>query len=253
MFKKIYQYYKLGKLISKDYAHVNGKKISLEERSKFGKRTNIINHLLQLNKAENYLEIGIRNPSDNFDLIKCKNKYSVDPGLEIDFNPAIYPFESDVFFRKLFNNELDISSEIKFDVIFIDGLHLANQASRDILNSIKCLNDDGFIVMHDCNPPNEYFAREDYAYANGPSSSFWNGTTWKAFYNARHFNDIYSGCVDCDWGVGILSKNMLGGLLNRIDNIENQFYEFNIFESNRSRHLNLFSYDEFILGSKKWL
>jgi hypothetical protein len=206
--------------------------------------------VLTLFGHENYLEIGIRNPADNFDLIQCKNKYSVDPGYEIDKNPAIYPFESDVFFKKFFYNELDICSDMKFDVIFIDGLHLADQASRDILNSIKCIKDDGFIVMHDCNPPNEYFAREDYAYANGPSGSFWNGTTWKAFYNARHHKDIYSGCIDCDWGVGILSKNSLGGLLNRINDIENPFYEFKVFESNRKTHLNLISYDEFISASK---
>ncbi len=251
MIKKIYNVFNLGLKVIKDPTHIKSKRLGLIERRKKYKRTDVINLLLSFTNCNNYLEIGIRNPEDNFDLIQCKNKYSVDPGFENDKNPAIYKYTSDIFFEKLTKNELDINSSIKFDVIFIDGLHLADQAYRDILNALHYISDNGFIVMHDCNPPDEYYAREDYSYSLGPSGSFWNGTTWKAFYKARHLQDVYSGCVDCDWGVGILSKNSLNGLLNRIDSVVNLFYEFKVFESNRSMHLNLITYEQLISTQNK--
>ena len=68
------------------------------------------------------------------------------------------------------NNELeDLSRDVKFDLIFIDGLHLANQVQKDIENSLKFIKDEGFIVLHDCNPPSEYHQREDYSYVNSPA------------------------------------------------------------------------------------
>ncbi|WP_100612251.1 class I SAM-dependent methyltransferase [Confluentibacter lentus] len=65
---------------------------------------------------------------------------------------------SDEFFQKLSANDI-LSNSIKFNVIFIDGLHLAQQADRDIKNAIKYIKNDGFIVVHDCNPPSEWHAR----------------------------------------------------------------------------------------------
>jgi predicted O-methyltransferase YrrM len=39
-----------------------------------------------------------------------------------------------------------------FDLIFIDGLHTADQAQRDLANAVKMLKQDGTIVMHDTYP-----------------------------------------------------------------------------------------------------
>jgi len=39
-----------------------------------------------------------------------------------------------------------------YDVIFIDGLHYYKQVLKDIKNSLKILNKDGFILVHDCLP-----------------------------------------------------------------------------------------------------
>ena len=52
---------------------------------------------------------------------------------------------SDEFFNQ--NNE-------KFDVIFIDGLHHYDQCQADAINSLKCLNKNGFIFFHDFIPRN---------------------------------------------------------------------------------------------------
>ena len=64
---------------------------------------------------------------------------------------------SDEFFDFLRTNEFDR----KYDVIFIDGLHKSYQVKKDILNSLQFLNPKGYIVLHDCNPPTSWMARED--------------------------------------------------------------------------------------------
>lgn len=237
-----------GKSVLNDPFHKKSKNAGLLERRKNGNRTDIINHLLTLTSGQIYLEIGVRNPNDNFNKINSPSKFSVDPGLETQNNFATFPFTSDYFFDKLKNNELDLKSNYKFDVIFIDGLHLAEQVDRDIANSLNVIKDDGFIVLHDCNPPDEYYAREDYEYINGPSGSFWNGTTWKAFYKARHIPDLYSLCVDCDWGVGVLTRRTDLSFFNQLSEIENSFFEFMSFDQNRSTHLNLIPYKDFIVN-----
>ena len=51
------------------------------EKEKSPSRTEIINYCISQRRKEHYLEIGVRNPAYNFDLIKIDNKISVDPGL----------------------------------------------------------------------------------------------------------------------------------------------------------------------------
>ena len=66
--------------------------------------------------------------------------------------------------------------DITFDVIFIDGLHLADQVEKDIDNALKFIKEDGFIILHDVNPPTEWHARESYLFFNSPAAGAWNGT-----------------------------------------------------------------------------
>src|SRR5690606_22622998 len=112
------------------------------------------------------------------------------------------------------------------------------------INSLQFIKENGFIILHDCNPPSEYHQREDYAFTNSPAGSFWNGTTWKAFYKYRHHPNLYSICFDNDWGVGVMSKSKLKGFNQLADTIENEFYEYEDFNLNRLKHLNLQSFEE---------
>ena len=130
---------------------------------------------------------------------------------------------SDVFFENLKGDKLKINSRTKFDVIFIDGLHISNQVDKDILNSLEFLSEKGVVILHDCNPPSEYHQREAYDFENSPARNFWNGTTWKAFYKLRHTNDLYSICFDCDWGVGVISKKQYPFFNNIKDKVQNEF------------------------------
>ena len=69
-----------------------------------------------------------------------------------------------------------------------------------------------------------------------------NGTTWKAFLKWRFNPSVNSCCIDCDWGVGILSKEYpIGSCIKEI----NQFFEFKDFIKHKDDYLNLISFDAF--------
>lgn len=113
---------------------------------------------------------------------------------------------------------------------------------------MKYIKDDGFIVLHDCNPLAEWHARSEYSYHLSPAGPFWNGTTWKAFLKWRFNSNVHSCCIDSDWGVGILSKNIQVG---RSIEPANQFFEFNELKENRIELLNLMPFEEFKRLTKK--
>ena len=218
------------------------KKSAIEINSKF-KRSDVINKIISTKTNKTYyLEIGVRNPEDNFNKIKANVKYSVDPGIECKTNKADFKFTSDDFFRHLDKGEI-LSREIKFDVIFIDGLHLAEQVEKDINNSLRFLKDDGFIVIDDCNPPTEWHSRESHNFNFTPAQGYWNGTTWKAFLKKRFDKNLYSCCVDTNWGIGIISKNNKIG--ESISNT-NIYFEYQELDKNRKQYLNLITFDDFV-------
>lgn len=234
--------YKWGKRMFKSPFHKDALIKDALEIKKTPLRTEIINYLLQSLKIQEttYLEIGVRIPEDNFDLINATKKYSVDPGVEFKKNPVDFKVTSDAFFKQVSEGKI-LDKNIKFDVIFIDGLHLAEQVERDIANSLRYLSHDGFIVLHDCNPPTELHARESYDCKISPVMESWNGTTWKAFYKYRKNPSVFSCCIDTDWGVGIISKVVNLGTTSMV---ENPYFEFQVLEANRKESMNLISFEE---------
>ncbi len=228
------------KYLADKYHNETAQKTGLEfQKTPF--RYDVINFLAEtFNREITYLEIGVRVPAHNFDRINAEKKYSVDPGVEREHNPVDFPVTSDSFFASLDSGKI-LSKDIKFDIIFIDGLHLAEQVEKDIQNSLRYLSDDGFIVMHDCNPPTEFHAREEFLYTLGPAGGNWNGTTWKAFFKARKRTDVYSCCVDSDWGVGIISKKINFG---KPTSIQNEFYEYLVLDEFRKDSLNLINFED---------
>lgn len=241
------KHYAKGRSIFQDQSFQDIQNRNNLEAQKKPKRNEVINFLLSLSDLETYyLEIGVRNPDHNFNHIHATHKYSVDPGVEYELNPVDFRMTSDVFFDKISKSEI-LSNEIKFDVIFIDGLHLAEQVNRDITNSLKFVKDDGFIVLHDCNPPTEWHARECFRYWHTPALNNWNGTTWKAFYKWRCSPLVNSCCIDSDWGIGILSKQQQIGNHKAF---ENPFFEFSTLNKNRKESLNLMDFETF---KKNWI
>jgi hypothetical protein len=199
-------------------------------------RFHIINALLKNTHQRRYLEIGVRNPEDNFNRIDADFKISVDPGVESRVNHATYPMTSDEFFAAVFAGSIRLDQS-PFDVIFIDGLHLADQVYRDINNALRVIAEVGFIVLHDCSPPTIHHARENFS-EQGPATHFWNGTSWKAFQRFRTESDKRCFVVDVDWGVGVI-VNHDEDPSYRLPVDANPFYEFNVMDQNRKQILNL--------------
>jgi hypothetical protein len=196
-------------------------------------RIDIINALIKKHNYKSYLEIGVRAPEDCFDHINCILKHGVDPGIEGTWKTT-FNMTSDEFFS---------SNPQKYDLIFIDGLHIDEQVEKDILNSLKYLNKEGSIVLHDCNPPEIYYAREDYYDTTTPAGAYWNGTVWKAIVKIRsEIEGIYTSTVDTDWGVCVIQKS---NKENKIIN-NNPYYSYNKFSNNRKYYLNLISPQEFL-------
>jgi hypothetical protein len=196
-------------------------------------RFEVINLIIETKKFKKYLEIGVRWPGECYDLIRCEEKSGVDPGLENPENPVKYPFTSDEFFSKLENNLLDLPSDYKWDLVFIDGLHLSYQVEKDILNSLNHLTEDGVIVIHDCDPfmyeVNYIRVIEDYL---GIS---WNGTVWKTIYKLKATRSDLNICtVNTDEGVGLIKRGS-----QELVPFDNPYFEYKIFQQNRARDLNL--------------
>lgn len=226
--------------------HAATKAATDAEVAKTPARYDVINFLAKHLSATAYLEIGVRNPADNFGHIAVDTKYSVDPGVEFAANPVDFPLTSDDFFAKLESGELSRTPETPFDLIFIDGLHLAAQVERDIDNAMKWLKDDGLVVLHDCNPPTLWHAREFNEYQVGPAGGNWSGTTWKAFVAAR--TRYPSCCIDTDWGVGILSKSPRPGFtqLSEEQLARNRYFEFEAYAEDRAGYANLITFETLV-------
>jgi hypothetical protein len=184
-------------------------------------RTEIINRLIKKIDAKTYLEIGVWN-GVNFSNIQCNYKIGVDPD---PASPATLKMTSDQYFS---------TYRDKFDVIFIDGLHHADQVEKDILNSLEILNDGGYIVCHDMNPAEEQHQIIPF------SGGIWNGDCWRAFVKLRQQRmDISMYTVDTDYGCAIITKGRQEPLL-----IEEEI-NYENFDRNRKKWLNLISISEF--------
>jgi hypothetical protein len=190
-------------------------------------RWDIINHLINKNNYKSYLEIGVQDYSSNCEKIKAEYKIAVDPTPR---NKCDFIGTSDEYFAQL-------SLETKFDIVFIDGLHLSEQVNKDIENSLNHLNPKGTIVLHDCNPKTESMQlRNDHG---GP----WTGDVWKSVFKYRFRPDLEIYVVDTDYGCGIIKRG------NQIPpSIE--YNDFNLtwdtLEFNKKEMLNLTSVEEFL-------
>lgn len=195
-------------------------------------RTDVINLIFDKFCFKTFLEIGTRNPEDNFNKIRAKTKHSVDPDKRRKYT---YNMTSDEFFKKC---------QQKYDVIFVDGFHEEEQTYKDMRSSIDCLNYKGFIVVHDCNPPYKFFTRSYKEFLKAPGA--WNGTVYKAFIRLKQELKSWS-CfvVNENFGCGIITeRNILDNKIFECD-LKNITWEF--FEKNRNNLLQLVSFEEYEL------
>jgi hypothetical protein len=232
-----------GRFLNKKFAH---------NRSKFGtdaldgaekNRVDIINFLLQSqSRITSYLEIGIGKPGNSFHNIKSFEKIYINIYDVKAQNPSVFNLNSDLFFEFLCINEI-LSSDKRWDVIFIHGMDSASKVLLDVQNCLSFLADDGFIILQGCNPPSEKCAQEHAGYLFSPEGNPWSGNSWKAFVKLRLRNDIFSCCIDQGGGIGVISKKI--PLRPYLLPSEVPFIEYRELNRNRKIVLNLLTIQEF--------
>ena len=185
-------------------------------------RIEIIQDIISKKNFKKYLEIGCFD-DELFNQINCEKKIGVDP-----VSGGTIRATSDQFFE----NNKDY-----FDCIFIDGLHEYNQVKRDILNSLKFLNKDGVILLHDCLPDN-FFAQ-----ATPRCQWTWNGDVWKAIVEFRNSKDADVYTCYADHGIGVIFKRQNRNLLDfPKKNYSN--LKFEEYFHNHKKLMNIIEYDE---------
>lgn len=155
--------------------------------------TQLLNYLVEKYNLKNYLEIGTQDPKNNFDKINAIYKTAVDPQFVQKRCSGFYEMTSDEFFKQHDFNR-------KYSLIFIDGLHHADQVKRDFENSIRCLNDGGFIVIHDTLP-------EDESTTHVPrDSKIWHGDVYKFAMGLGAYDGIKFYTINMDCGCTVVWK-----------------------------------------------
>ena len=185
-------------------------------------RLDMINYFIKKNDYKSYLEIGC-DKNQIFSQITLDKKIGVDP-----YSGGNVRKTSDDFFKE--NAE-------KFDLIFIDGLHVYDQVKRDIVNSINFLNKEGVILVHDCLP--DTIGKQ----AVPRYKMQWNGDVWKAIVDLRQRDDLEIHTCFVDQGIGIIKKENNSSTL-KIDK-KTQDLKFSDFYHNHNEYLRIINLDEF--------
>lgn len=155
--------------------------------------TDLLNYLVHRYGLKTYCEIGIQDPSKNFNKIKCDTdcKKGVDPEY-MGNDVTIAKLTSDMFFNQWLGE--------KIDLIFIDGLHTSDQVRRDFENSLKCLNTGGFIVLHDTCPEIESTTLVP------RNSRVWHGDVYRFAMSLHLYTGTNFVTFDIDCGITVVWK-----------------------------------------------
>ena len=171
--------YETNETIKNDWHKYNINRIALINSA--------VRKILDKKKDCKYLEIGC---DDNFVfnsiILPNENKIGVDPR-----QGGNHRMTSDEFFSQNKKN---------FDVIFIDGLHHYEQCQKDVINSLKFLNLNGYIFIHDLLPLN--WKMELVPRIQG----HWNGDVWKVGYELSLLKNLEFKIANIDSGIGYLKK-----------------------------------------------
>lgn len=163
-------------------------------------RHEVLQSLVDLYQAANYLEIGV-DQGVTFHSISAARKVAVDVRFAFDWQAAAsdpanhhcryVETSSDNFFAAGL-------AGVRFDVIFIDGLHSFEQTLRDFLNAWSVLADGGIIVVDDVIPstyasslPDLERSREFWTATANPDGS-WMGDVYRLAFFIESFLPAFS-------------------------------------------------------------
>jgi len=185
-------------------------------------RWDLIDYLNQKNEYKFYLEIGC-DDDQLFSKINIENKLGVDP-----ISGGNIRKTSDEFFKE---------NKIYFDLVFIDGLHMYEQVKKDILNSLKFLNSNGIILVHDCLP--ESLSKQ----AVPRYRMTWNGDVWKAIVELRQLENIEIFTCKIDQGIAVIQNKKNTDILN-LDKKAKEL-KFKEYYYNYEKFMRVISLDDF--------
>lgn len=180
--------------------------------------TDLLNALIEKYNLKSYLEIGVQNPANNFDKVKCRLCCGVDPEIKEahykinGYYKNLYGVASDKYF------DAEVNYLMQVDLIFIDGLHHADQVKRDFENSLRCLSDNGFIVIHDVLPENEEGTLVP------RQTKRWWGDVYKWAMNIRNYDGIKFVTYNIDNGCMVVKKAPLSGYSKTTETPDWQLY-----------------------------
>jgi hypothetical protein len=145
-------------------------------------RKAVVNLLLADRPDGAYLEIGC---ADNalFDAVMARRKVGVDPR-----QGGTHRMTSDAFFSA--------HAGERFDVVFVDGLHLYDQVRRDLDGALSVLEPGGWIAFHDMLP-------RDWLEEHVPQirTRGWTGDGWKMAFELLASPDVAFRLLAIDHGV----------------------------------------------------
>jgi hypothetical protein len=152
-----------------------------------------INAIARAIGASKYLEIGVA-AGDTFFDVSVTDKTAVDPKFRFDVAEnkgddnlcKFYEMGSDEYF-------INIHAEEKFDIVFIDGLHVFSQTFRDFCNSLSATHEDSVIIIDDTIPSDVYSSVPDMSlslacrFREGGQGADWHGDVFKMIYAVHDF------------------------------------------------------------------
>ena len=185
-------------------------------------RWDLIEYLIKKNNYSDYLEIGC-DQDQLFSKVKIKNKTGVDPSSGGNVRKT-----SDDFFK---------DNKDKFDIVFIDGLHIYDQVKKDILNSVDCLKENGIILVHDCMP--DSLGKQ----AIPRYKMQWNGDVWKAIVDLRQKDNLNIYTCEMDQGIGVITNKINSSIL-KLDKPINKL-KFKDYFNNYKEYMRVISLNEF--------
>lgn len=187
-------------------------------------RFSLLQKLIDKHNFKTYLEIGTFHGRSLFPL-KCKYKIAVDSDFQFtekdkrkwnfknfnNFRNRYFEKTSDDFFN---DEKIYLEKLGNIDLIFIDGLHTFQASLRDVLNSMKYLSPDGFIVMHDCYPPHKAASIPAKSLEDARNLSLagwtgeWCGDVWKTivYLKEKYGDELILLTLNADYGLGIIQR-----------------------------------------------
>lgn len=142
--------------------------------------------------AARYLEIGV-SKGETFLAVDIATRHAVDPHFRFDTRPhetgsvRFFPVTSDAYFAG------PGPAGLKFDIVFLDGLHTFEQTFRDFCASMAHAHDDTVWIIDDVFPSDVFSAHPSqeaalaYRQMHGRGSRLWHGDVYKCVFAIHDF------------------------------------------------------------------